>query len=182
VENAAVDNRHIYVRKGTPAVLRLQILDCEGEPRAGVKCAISIDGELTGQTTDGAGRLQIKIRPHAVEAIVLYDDSDGYPVRRTLQLGGVDPGSEEKGIRQRLANLGYCELDTDVMESANTETSDANEDSDDSDLEADESADSDAEIDDLAYAIWAFQSSQNIQPTGRLDDQTRQKLMNIHGC
>jgi N-acetylmuramoyl-L-alanine amidase len=181
-EDAAVDKCNVFVRKGTPAILRLQILDYEGKPRANVLCNISIDGDLSEQTTDGLGQLQIKIRPNAVEAVVLYDDSDGYSVRRTLQLGGVDPRSEKLGVRQRLANLGYCDLESDVTESGDTEASDTNDDSDDSDAEVDESSDSDAQTDDLAYAISDFQTSQGIEPTGTLDDETRQKLMDTHGC
>ena len=92
------------------------------------------------------------IRPDAVEAVLDYDDEDGYPVRRRLKLGGVDPDCEEKGIRERLANLGHCEL--------------GSQDTEDSGLE---------------HAIRSFQESQKIEPTGSLDDETRQKLKATHG-
>jgi N-acetylmuramoyl-L-alanine amidase len=151
-ENAAVDQRHRYLRKGTPATLRLQLLDLEGQPREGVNCIIAVDGALTNRTTDGEGRLEVPIRPDAVEAVLDYDDEDGYPVRRRLKLGGVDPACEEKGIRERLANLGHCEL--------------GSQDTEDSGLE---------------HAIRSFQESQKIEPTGSLDDETRQKLKATHG-
>ena len=151
-ENVAVDRRHQYQRKGTPALLRLRLLDLQGNPRKDVNCIVTVDGTLIPRSTDDQGRLEVPMPPGALSAVLDYDDENGSPIRRRLQLGGVDPDSEDKGIRERLANLGHCELEQD---------------GEDADLEA---------------AVRSFQKSQNIEPNGRLDKSTREKLKAVHGC
>ena len=109
-ESGTTEQRHRFRRKGTPARLRLQLLNRDFQPRAGVSYILEVDGALKEGTTNRQGLLEAAIPPGAVAAVLTYDNEDGFPMRRRLQLGGVDPHSEERGIRQRLANLGYYDV------------------------------------------------------------------------
>jgi Putative peptidoglycan binding domain len=101
-ETAAVDQKHVYVRKGVPQLFRLQLLK-EGQPRAGLSYRIQIDGSLRSGATDGAGWLQQWIPLDAKNGLLILSPSESYP----LKFGNLDPVSEESGVRARLVNLGY---------------------------------------------------------------------------
>ena len=65
----------------------------------------------------------------------------------------MDPVDEVPGVRKRLANLGFfCAP------------------------EGPENAD------DLAGALRKFQEKHGLQETGKIDDATKSKLKEIHGC
>ena len=68
-----------------------------------------------------------------------------------LQFGQLDPLEENLGIQQRLQNLGFFYGALDGEMS-----------------------------DELRNALFYFQSSVNLEPTGDMDDATRQKLFDMH--
>lgn len=68
-----------------------------------------------------------------------------------IRLGHLDPIEETSGVQQRLHNLGFYLGDLDAVDQ-----------------------------DDIAEALAAFQSSANLDVTGKLDDATRQKLFDMH--
>jgi peptidoglycan hydrolase-like protein with peptidoglycan-binding domain len=71
----------------------------------------------------------------------------------TLPLGAIDPIDELTGVQQRLANLGYpCGSEQGTP----------------------------GEL--TKAALRAFQKEMNLDGTGQLDDATRQKLKQVHGC
>ncbi len=70
-----------------------------------------------------------------------------------LQLGNLDPISEVRGVKQRLANLGF--------DCGNTNNDELNE--------------------DLEGALSAFQSAHDLDVTGEIDQATRDKLKDVHG-
>jgi hypothetical protein len=70
-----------------------------------------------------------------------------------FDLGGIDPVDTDGGARARLRNLGFLTATV-------------------------------GSLDDVAAveAVCAFQRAQGIEPSGKMDDATRSKLVERHGC
>ena len=151
-EAGATETRHRFRRKGVAAVLRLKLLDRAGKPRPALPYVLQVDGKNSQGSTDGNGLLEVSIPPDAAEAVLTYELDGGVTIQRRLRLGGTDPSTEGDGLRQRLANLGY--LPPDAVESDRGQ---------------------------LERAVRAFQQSQELEPTGSVDDSTRKKLRQVHG-
>lgn len=79
---------------------------------------------------------------------------------RTLRLrvGDLDPVDTVSGLKKRLTHLGFYQPTSVGVENA-------------------DAADGDA----LVGALRAFQSSQELEPTGKLDEDTRKALLAVHG-
>jgi len=102
-ENASTDSRHRFVRRGVPAMLRLQLFD-GAKPRENQSYDLTIDGVHSSSTTDSEGKIEHPIPPDAREAeIVIGPDEERYH----LDLGNLDPVTELSGVQSRLNNLGY---------------------------------------------------------------------------
>lgn len=100
---AATGKRHVFRRRGIPAVLRLQLRHF-GEPRARQPYRLTIGDRVCEGTTDGDGFLQEFVDPDAtlVQLVVGPDDFTA-----TLRIGHMDPITVPSGIRKRLRNLGF---------------------------------------------------------------------------
>ena len=146
-ESCATEQRHRFRKKGVPAKFVLQLLD-DDQPRAGVDYTLEIDGQVFSGKTDSEGKLEHSIPPDAKKGKLVIDGTEEHE----LELGELDPITEERGLRARLENLGFI---------AGTQGSSA---------------------DELKEAIEAFQQKNNLKVTGKADDQTRNKLLEIHGC
>ena len=105
---AASDKKHRFRRKGVPEKLKLQFYDESDEPVADCPCTVDIDGEQESLRTDGQGKLELKISPSARLAKVTFDTDkpEWKELLFEFQLGGLDPITEESGVRQRLENVG----------------------------------------------------------------------------
>ena len=57
--NKATDQTHKFLRKGTPAKVRLQLLDFERRPRTGLSYSVDVDGVTTTGTTDQDGMVDV---------------------------------------------------------------------------------------------------------------------------
>ena len=104
-ESRACEARHVFRKRGTPALVRIQILHND-EPRANEAYRLQVDGELTTGMTDGQGMVEMVIPPGAVRGEIHIGEDpcvEIYPFR----LGTVDPEDTESGARSRLRNLGY---------------------------------------------------------------------------
>lgn len=101
----AVDAKYKFVRKGTPAKIRLRLMDADDRPQANLPYKLVIDGILMKPgSTDGQGWLEQVIPPDAVQGVLeLHDGAE----RFTLQLGYLDPVETVSGVQARLANMGY---------------------------------------------------------------------------
>ena len=73
---------------------------------------------------------------------------------RQLKIGGLDPVDQPSGQRERLRNLGYFHVDVNDEDEPSF----------------------------LADAIALFQSDHDLESTGVCGEQTKQKLLEIHGC
>lgn len=100
---AATSQRHRYVRRGVPAVLRLQLV-VAGQPRANEAYVLTIDGEMSEGALDGSGWLIKPILPSAQSAtLVLTRTHEVFE----LALRRLDPVDSVRGAQGRLSNLGY---------------------------------------------------------------------------
>lgn len=103
IEACGTEARHRFVRKGIPAVFRLQLFD-QDKPRANQSYQLEIDGKLFPGTTDGEGVLRVNLPPASREGQVIIG-----PDRMIVELrfGELDPIEETAGIQKRLNNLGF---------------------------------------------------------------------------
>ena len=146
-ESCSSEKRHRFRKKGVPAEFVLQLLE-DDEPRAGVDYTLEIDGQMFSGKTDSEGKLMHSIPPDAKKGNLVIDGTEEHE----LELGELDPVTEERGLRARLENLGFI------------------------------AGAQDSSADELKEAIEAFQQKNNLNVTGQADDQTRKKLLEIHGC
>ena len=151
VEPAPTDQLNKFVKKTTPAQVRLRLLDLKRKPRPNLQYVATVDGVNSSGQSDGEGYITVEAKPNARQLKLKVTDgskSEEY----TLPLGSIDPVEELSGVQQRLANLGYpCGSEQGTL----------------------------GEL--TRTAIRAFQKEMNLTVTGQLDDATRQKLTQIHG-
>jgi N-acetylmuramoyl-L-alanine amidase len=105
VAACATDKRHRFLRKGVPAMVRVVLVDWEGNPRSGESYVLEVDGRLITGVTGGDGKIEHRIPPNAQrgELRVGKERREVY----ALELGHTDPSSEISGIQCRLNNLGF---------------------------------------------------------------------------
>lgn len=162
--DAATDMLHTYVRKGYQSRLRIQILEWVrsdsqsaeddsviSRPRPKVPYVLVIDGQATSGDTDENGWIDQPISPGAQGGSLLLDPGMPQAYSRSIVLGGLDPLGASSGIGQRLANLGFL---------------------------SDPSCSADSP--EFQDALEGFQSVNNLNPTGKADDDTLAQLRQIH--
>jgi Putative peptidoglycan binding domain len=142
---AATDKRHRFVKRAVPAKLRL-VVEYEDEPVSNAAYVLLIDGSILEGRTDDQGLLEASIPPDASEGILEING-----LHFELLLGALDPSSEDVGIQQRLANLGFYHGEIDGRVGPLTRE-----------------------------AISTFQARAGLDVTGELDDVTLGKLMHRH--
>lgn len=98
------EKRHRFRRRGVPEKLRLQ-LRRYGRSRANLPYVLDVEGSTTKGTTDQDGFLEAWIPPDAERALLILNGRK----RINLHVGYLQPASEERGARERLANMGYLE-------------------------------------------------------------------------
>ena len=110
-EDAAVDRVHRYKRRGVPEILRLQFLDEQDAPRAGVSYRFEIDGEVRTGTLDGEGYLQQWVPPRARDARLELEPEDEATSRGPevyeLDIGRLQPAETPGGAAARMQSLGF---------------------------------------------------------------------------
>jgi N-acetylmuramoyl-L-alanine amidase len=145
IEPASTDAHHRFLKRGASAKLRL-VVEYEDVPISNAHYVLTLGGVIREGTTDSAGLLEVSIPPDAAEGTL---DING--MRFDLQLGALDPSSEDIGIQHRLWNLGFYHgaLDGQI----GPETRDA---------------------------IAAFQARAGLPATGELDDTTHDRLLHRH--
>ncbi len=183
-EFGATETRHRFRRKGVPVVVVLRIRrpclddadeepdsdDPEEEPdevviddpeeteladeaAANAPYTLDIDGKLSEGETDGGGEVRIAIPPGAQRGRIVVAPGTPHEQEIVFLLGGLDPIETPRGIAQRLSNLGFGVFggERDVAEAG------------------------------LAERMQSFQRKQGLEPSGRADDATRDKLKEVHG-
>jgi N-acetylmuramoyl-L-alanine amidase len=104
-EAGATDQKHKFKMKLEKVWLRLRLLE-EDQPRRNLNYTLKIGNKEINGTTDGNGKLEQQISPAEKEAWVTTAEDVYY-----LQLGFLDPESEDSGVQQRLQNLGFLGTD-----------------------------------------------------------------------
>lgn len=151
-EACATDSRHRFRRKGVPEVLSLVLLDKKGKPRAGICYKLNIDGDARQGKTDSEGRIREFIPPDAQQGRLVLGEGLSQETVE-MHLGHLDPTGDLSGGQMRLQNLGY---DCGRMDGEETP--------------------------EFVEAVEQFQGDYKLQLTGELDDATRKKLEELHGC
>ena len=103
---AATGRRHVFRRVGVPAKFRMQFLDRDGQPRAGMPWSLTIGARSWSGTTDGDGRLDIFVPNDARRGVLQLGEDE----ELDLDFGGMDPLDSPTGVQKRLGNLGFATL------------------------------------------------------------------------
>jgi len=173
--SGATEARHRFRKKGVPARIRLKIMQeppeetgdsqesgdvirssaqpPQDEVRADLPYRLEIDGQLTEGRTDGEGMIEVAIPPGARSGKIILEPNTTRAREIPLLLGSLDPISEIRGVKQRLANLGFdCGSCTD-----------------------------DELTEGVEAALRFFQEEYGLDVTGAVDGATRDKLKQVHG-
>lgn len=124
----------------------------EDEPLRNSPYVLKVDGKKQEGTTDAEGWIEVDL-PGNAHSGELVITCEGQEYRFMLNLGYMEPISEVIGVQKRLSNLGFPPGPIDGIMGPKTRS-----------------------------AIAQFQKSQGAEPTGQLDEATRQKLAKAHGC
>lgn len=153
--NRAVDQKHKFVRKRKPTMLRIRLEDQEHRAYANIRYRLTVDGKKKDGRAGSDGMVAEPIEPDASEGQldVWFQDSAGEEGKHTiqLQLGDLDPVSELRGVQSRLINLGFdCGSADGIMN------------------------------EDTELALQDFQRKFSLEVTGQADEATRAKLRQLH--
>ncbi len=102
-EKRPTGKKHVFRRKGIPAILKLQLFRMH-IPRAKQKYCLTVEGVEKKGTTDDMGILQEYVPAQATDAELVIGDDE---CRISLRFGQLDPLNEIAGVQKRLNNLGY---------------------------------------------------------------------------
>jgi hypothetical protein len=148
----ASESEYVFKRKGEPSKLKMKLLALD-KPRANEDYVLKIEGKLIKGTTDGDGKLEHFIPGTAKSAQLIF--KDGKEIHN-LTLGGLDPIELGTGIVQRLNNLGYKTGGSSIKSGA---------------LAKDAFTDTKNVSKKIVNAIKRFQADNELEQTGKLDDQ-----------
>ncbi len=143
-------------RLGVPETFALTLLDREKKPRADLPflaTVLAADGSRLKReqgSSDGDGRLEVKIPPHA-HKLELTLGRGPQEVKKTFLLGRLEPVSSDRGVQSRLSHLGYLCGKPDGKLGPLTEK-----------------------------ALRAFQKDNGLDVSGKPDEATRAKLKELH--
>ncbi|MEX1363997.1 MAG: peptidoglycan-binding domain-containing protein [Nannocystaceae bacterium] len=99
------DQRHTFVRKALPAMLRLR-LRSKGRPLINTPYTLECAGRILRGRTDLEGKVEIPVPPDVPAGLLRVGEGDAQRVYR-LMPRALDPVSGLRGMQSRLANLGY---------------------------------------------------------------------------
>lgn len=170
-EACETEARHRFIRRGEPAKLRLRLVRgpsqflpdnddgvppgklAQDQPWANVPYKLVVDGRTFEGTSDGDGWIEVNIPGNATKGKLLLHPGEPEEIEMPVELGQLAPISELKGVMQRLENLG--------LRSGNPGTY--------------------RMTPEVREAVRKFQQQHGLPATGELSDETRQKLVEVHG-
>jgi putative peptidoglycan binding protein len=151
-ENCGTDATHTFQLKQATKMLRVVLLDSDGNPRKSLPYRVNVKGGRAKTGTTGSdGVVQVSILPNAREAELVVESDLGVE-RYELHLGTIDPATTLSGMQARLNNIGYYCGEVDGLLGPKT-----------------------------AGALARFQKVQNLAVSGEVDDDTRNALVKQHG-
>ncbi|WP_163868636.1 hypothetical protein [Myxococcus eversor] len=110
---AQTGKRYRFRRKGVPVQVQFRLLN-GSEPRKDARYLLEVDGEALSGTTGPDGDLAFWVMPGSQQATLELEGEERY----ALKLSRLDPLTEVSGVRQRLVNLGYLDVEGDEDELA----------------------------------------------------------------
>ncbi len=122
----------------------------DGLPVKNTDYILELDGQEIAGTTDGEGRIVQSIMPSTKSARVVLGEGEDR-LEYNLNLGHLDPIDEVSGVQARLDNLGFGLGKTDGELGQNT-----------------------------AAALKSFQEAHDLDPSGELDQATKDALLKEH--
>lgn len=152
--DAATGRMHTFKVKLAEKALRLVLKEHDGTPLASIEYELDIgEPEPRKGSTDGSGKLEEMVPADCSTATITVSDRV-----LVLKLGHLNPTANTKdgdytGVQGRLKNLGYDPGPADGKYGPRTRA-----------------------------ALAVFQSDNDLEITGKLDEATRAKLEEAHGC
>lgn len=140
--------------RAAPATIpvRIRLLDPEGRPLVDKAFVVRGAGDEVRGTTDGEGVARFDAHLTARHAVIQFEET-GHTWR--IAIGDMDPISEPSGVAKRLRHLGY--------------------------LTGRDFGRSGVYGGALSRAVADFQVRAGIEPTGRVDEPTKEALLEAHG-
>lgn len=131
---------------------RIKIRICnEGQPLAGEPYKFFLEGRILEGSINGEGYVEVPV-PSGVRHGILFVGEGSNAMEIDVDLGGLDPVDTIIGVQKRLSNLGLEPGMLDGIMGPNTRA-----------------------------ALQRFQKLNELEPTGELDERTREKLKEKHG-
>ena len=112
--DAATEQRHRFVVRQRPVLLRMRMLDGAGNPRSGIPYRVEYQQTVLDGVTSSDGVVEQRVPAYVPQALVtlVTEPEETYRVA----LGYLDPVTHDDGLRQRLTALGYYVELPDVPE------------------------------------------------------------------
>ncbi len=150
-EIAFFDKRNRFKMKGVPAKLCLKIFSYDNEEMKNASYKLEIGGNITEGKLSSNGVLNISIPPNIKKAKLIVED-DTNLITYILNIGNLDPLETISGIQERLNNLGFdCGMINGQFNSK------------------------------MGEALKKFQKNHNLEITGKINKETKDKLKEVHG-
>ena len=145
---SAVDKLHSFKIPRPQAWVRLAVKDAAGEPYAGKKYELTVEGATTRGVIPAGGVVEQAVPVDAASGRLTVWTDEATSEVWELEVGHMDPAGELSGVQARLNNLGFdCgELDGALDE-------------------------------ETRAAVRTFQARVGLDPTGEVDDALRRKLL-----
>ena len=105
--DVATGATHTFRLKRSRTLLRLRLLDANGEPWANRPFELAAGDHRTSGTTGADGKIEEPIPPDAPDGHLRLDIGDNKAIEVDLRLGHLDPVEEVSGVQARLNNLGF---------------------------------------------------------------------------
>lgn len=103
-ETGQTEQRHRFVRRGSPEILQVRFEDEEKAPYMNQPYTIQIDGVSRDGWTDGDGAVRESIPPNARSVKIRFTELDE---EYEFGLGRLEPIESLKGVQAGLRNLGF---------------------------------------------------------------------------
>ncbi|WP_437577461.1 peptidoglycan-binding domain-containing protein [Sorangium sp. So ce887] len=149
---AVTERRHVFRRRGVPSRLIMYLHADGDEVLANRPYRLELGGLTETGTTDANGMVSLPVMPDQGDGRLTVD-RDGTAWVVKVGMRRLDPISEMSGVQGRLRNLGLYGGEVDGLNNQLT-----------------------------IHAVQMFQLRHGLTTTGRVDDGTRAKLEEVHGC
>jgi len=152
-ESGATEQKHRFMVRAKPLMLRIVFKDLDDEPVANKRCDLHLDGQVYELTTNTEGKIEQKIPATAETGMIIFKDPEVPFDQIPIKIGHLDPIEEVSGWRDRLNNLGYNAGPLDYPDE-----------------------------EQIRMAVGRFQADNGLQVDGICGEKTQKKLKEVHGC